>query len=254
MSNIKTLVIILSAMLLAACAETGGVDMGKAVNVGVGVGVGVAQASLLDEAQVKEAASLAARDLDGKSQVADAGSAYGKRLVTITRGFQNYDGMNLNFKVYINKEINAFAMADGTVRVYSGLLDMMPDDQVAAVIGHEIGHVKLKHSYKQMREQLLSDTVFQAAVSAGGTIGAMTSSELGKLAQTAVNARFSQSDELEADAFAVKLLKQLNRDPYAMKRSIQTLEAKSGGGGGGFLSSHPSNATRIEKIEEAIKG
>jgi len=253
MPKINAFATLSAALLLSACAETGGIDMSRAVGVGVGVGVGVAQAATLDETQVQQAASLAAKELDGKSTIAAAGSKYDKRLTAITRDFHNYDGLDLNFKVYVNKEINAFAMADGTVRVYTGLLDVMPDDQVAAVIGHEIGHVRLKHSYKQMREQLLTDTAFEAVVAVGGTLGSLSSSQLGKLAQTAVSARFSQSDELEADAFAVKFLKQTGRDPYAMKRAIQTLEAKAGGGGG-FLSSHPSSASRIKTIESAIKG
>ncbi len=249
MLKLKRIAVLVLPLCLGACTETGTFDVGKAV----GVGAGVAQAATLDEAQVRQAASLAANELDGKSTIAAPGSSYDKRLTAITRDFRNYDGMSLNFKVYVNEDINAFAMADGTVRVYTGLLDLMPDDQVTAVIGHEIGHVKLKHSYKQMREQLLTNTAFEAAVAVGGTVGALTSSQLGQLAYTAVNARFSQADELEADAYSVKFLKKLGRDPYAMKRAIETLEAKAGGGGG-FLSSHPSNSSRIKTIEDAIKG
>jgi putative metalloprotease len=103
-----------------------------------------------------------------------------------------------------------------------------------------------------MKEVILTDTAFKAAVSVGGKIGALTSSQLGQLAQTAVTAHFSQSDELEADGFAVKALKDLGYDPYAMQRAIETLQAKFGGGGG-FLSSHPSNPKRIANIKVAIE-
>jgi metalloprotease len=248
MGTRKLLVCLLTALALYGCAADGGFNKEAAV----GLGVGVLQATTLDENSVKQTASLAAEEMDGKSQVAPAGNPYVTRLQNLTRGLQNYGGLNLNFKVYLSEEVNAFAMADGTVRVYSGLMDAMPDEQVLAVLCHETGHVQLKHSYNQMKEVILTDTAFKAAVSAGGKIGALTSSQLGHLAQTAVTAHFSQSDELEADGFAVKALKDLGYDPYAMQRAIETLQAKFGSGGG-FLSSHPSNPKRIANIKEAIE-
>jgi putative metalloprotease len=244
----KSLLVPLIALAISGCATDGGLNKEAAL----GVGAGVLQATTLDEKSVKQTATLAAKEMDGKNQVAPASSPYVTRLTEITRGLENYGGQNLNFKVYLAEDVNAFAMADGTVRVYSGLMDAMPDDQVRAVICHEIGHVKLKHSYDQMKEIILTDTAFKAAVSVGGKIGALTSSQLGLLAKTAVNAHFSQSDELEADGFAVKALKDLGHDPYAMLRAIQTLRGRFGSGGG-FLSSHPANDKRIAKIKEAIE-
>lgn len=235
--------------LLSGCAAGGGLDMEKAL----GVGGGVLQATTLTEDTVKQTAALAATEMDGQAKVADANNPYAQRLRKLTQGLEHYDGLNLNFKVYLAPEVNAFAMADGTVRVYSGLFDAMPDDQVFAVIAHEIGHVKLKHSYKQMREQLLADTAFQAVASMGGTLGSLTSSQLGQLGKTAINAHFSQADELEADTYAVRVLYALNKNPQAMKESILILE-RLYGAGGGFLSSHPSNPRRIEQIEAAIAG
>ena len=237
----------LIAMLSASCTSNGGFDTGKAL----AIGSGVIQVATLDENEVKLKASLAAEQLDRKSQLVGENSIYAKRLKKITAGLSNSDGLQLNFKVYLSADVNAFAMADGTVRVHSGLLDLMPDDQVLAVIGHEIGHVKLRHSYNQMRETLLTNVAFEAARSVGGTFGQLTAGQLGTLAQTVVNAQFSQADELESDAYAVKILKRLGKDPYAMKRSIETLQKKNGSGGG-FMSSHPSNAKRIEKIQDSI--
>lgn len=233
--------------LLAGCASDGRFDTGSALNLGVSV----LQATTLDADSVRETAALAARQLDTQSQLAAANSPYSRRLQGIVQGLEQLEGLRFNYRVYLGPDINAFAMADGTVRVYSGLLDAMPDDQALAVIAHEIGHVKLKHSYRQMKETLLTDALFQGAVAVGGTIGSLTSSQLGALAHSAVNAHFSQADELEADEFAVQLLQRRGQDPYAMKRAIETLRGKYGSGGG-FLSSHPSNDQRIARIEAAI--
>jgi len=252
MKYLTPIIFAISCITLTSCTTNGEFDTQKALAVGTSVGMGVLQASMLDENEVKHMASMSAKELDGKSKIASASNAYTKRLNTITQPLQSYDGLQLNFKVYLSSEINAFAMADGTVRVYSGLLDAMPDDQVRAVIGHEVGHVKLRHTYNQMRERVLTDTAFAAAGSVGGYIGTLTSSQLGQLAQTAVNARFSQQDELDADQYAIKLLARIGKDPYAMKRSIETLQDKYGSESS-FLSSHPSNEQRIDAIERAIK-
>ncbi|MDY0190328.1 MAG: M48 family metalloprotease [Desulfuromonas sp.] len=245
--NSNFIVVLLAIILLSGCAADGTFDTQKALVVGGGA----LQAATLSEDSVKQTATLSAAELDKEAQVASSDNAYTVRLQNIVASVQNYDGLDLDFKVYLAPDVNAFAMADGTVRVYSGILDVMPDDQILAVIMHEIGHVKLRHSYKQMRENILADTAFQAAISVGGTVGSLTSSQLGQLGKTAVQARFSQSDELEADAYSVKSLHQLKKDPAAMKRAIQTLESLSSSSGG-FLSSHPSNPKRIEQIDIEI--
>lgn len=233
---------------LSGCASDGGFDAGTAA----AVGVGLLAAGTIDEDDVKEMSAAAAKELDAKNTVADSSSEYARRLDRLSRDLKNYSDMKLNFKVYMSPELNAFAMADGTVRVFSGLLDAMPDEQVYAVLGHEVGHVALEHSYEQMREQIVTSTAFKAAASAGGRIGALTSSQLGALAYQAISARFSQKDELEADRYAVKMLHKQGKDPQAMLRAIETLEKKAGGGGG-FLSSHPSTSTRKAELQEAIK-
>jgi len=236
----------LTILTLTACAN-GSFDP----NAALAVSGGAFQALTLDENSVKQTATLAAQEYDNKHQIAAANDSYTLRLAKLTQGLQDYDGLSLNFKVYKADDINAFAMADGTVRVYSGLMDAMPDDQVLAVIGHEVGHVKLKHSYHQMRTQILSNTALQAAVSVGGVIGSLSQGQLGELAVGVASAQFSQRDELAADRFAVTLLNDLGKDPNAMTRSIETLKAKFGSGGG-FMSSHPSNDERIMNLERVI--
>lgn len=245
MTTPKIIIMMLtSSMLLNGCAN-GSFNTDSALSLGSSA----MQAFTLDEASVKQTATLAAKEYDGQQQVAAADDPYSIRLAKMTNSLQNYDGLTLNFKVYKADEINAFAMADGTVRVYTGLMDAMPDAQLLAVIGHEIGHVKLKHSYQQARTQILSNSALQAAVGVGGIIGSLSQGELGELASGFVSAQFSQRDELAADAFAVKLLRDLGKDPKAMTRSIETLKVKFGTGGG-FMSSHPSNDARVNNLEQ----
>ncbi len=88
--------------------------------------------------------------MDSKATIAPANSEYAKRLTTIANALgNNINGQPVNYKVYMAKDVNAFAMANGCIRVYSGLMDMMTDNEVEAVIGHEMGHVALGHVKKR---------------------------------------------------------------------------------------------------------
>lgn len=244
----KTFLAMALSCALAGCATEGGFNTEQALTVGAGL----AQAALLDKGSVQQAAAEAAQEMDAQNEVLGANTEYGRRLDKIVAGLDTSGDVKFNFKVYKSSELNAFAMPDGTVRVYSGLMDAMPDDQVRAVLQHEIGHVRLNHSYNQMRKQLLTSSAFNAVAAVGGTIGDLTASQLGQIAYAYINARFSQADELESDAYAVKALHKMGEDPEAMKRAIQTLQTKVGAGGG-FLSSHPSNDARVKNIESTIK-
>ena len=94
--------------------------------------------------------------MDSKATIAPANSEYAKRLTTIANALgNNINGQPVNYKVYMAKDVNAFAMANGCIRVYSGLMDMMTDNEVEAVIGHEMGHVALGHVKKECRWRLV---------------------------------------------------------------------------------------------------
>jgi putative metalloprotease len=101
------------------------------------------QAYSLSDAQVKALSDQACKDMDGKATIAPA-SSNTQRLNKIASALgDNINGQPVNYKVYMAKDVNAFAMANGCIRVYSGLMDMMNDNEVEAVIGHEMGHVAL---------------------------------------------------------------------------------------------------------------
>ena len=84
--------------------------------------------------------------MDKNNPVADEKDPYTVRLRKLTKGITEADGIPLNFKVYKVTDVNAFACPDGSVRVFSALMDVMDDDELLGVIGHEIGHVTLHHS------------------------------------------------------------------------------------------------------------
>src|SRR6218665_3428942 len=110
------------------------------------------QAATLSDAEVKTMADEACVQMDQQASIAPPSSTYSKRLDKIAYALGNQvNGTPVNYKVYLTDDANAWAMANGCVRVYSGLMDLMTDNEVEGVLGHEMGHVALGHSKKAMQ-------------------------------------------------------------------------------------------------------
>jgi len=188
---------------------------------------------------------------DKENTVPAAGNKYAQRLARITNKLKNEDGLDLNFKVYITRDINANATADGSIRVYSGLMDMMTDDELFYVIGHEIGHVKNGDSLKQIRTAYLSSGIIKAAGASNKTLGSLSDAQLGDLLHAAVNAQYSQKAEYGADRYGYNMMKKYKIDTKAAVSALRKIDAL--GESGGVLSSHPNSAKRANRLEELIK-
>ncbi len=237
--------------LLQGCAVLQNMDAGRALQAGMTA----LQGSSITDAQVTELCRASMVQTDAESTIAPANSPYTQRLARLTRGLENYGGLNLNFKAYIKDEVNAFASGDGSVRVYSGLMDVMDDDQLMAILGHEIGHVKNQDTKDQVKQAYMTAAGRQALGALGGTLATITDSMLGDVAETYLGAQYSQKQENEADDFGFRFTVDSGRDPYAMARSMQKLQELSGGGAssGGLMqafSSHPDTAGRERRMRE----
>ena len=101
----------------------------------------VASAITLSDEDVAALCRESVKWMDEQNPVSDPGSAYSKRLDSLMKKVGEIEGLKLNYKVYEVVDINAFACGDGSIRVFSALMDLMDDDELMAVIGHEIGHV-----------------------------------------------------------------------------------------------------------------
>jgi putative metalloprotease len=141
-----------------------GIDLGGAL----GAATDAAKAATLSDDEVRKYAAQMAAYSDRQAKIAPAGSPYATRLSALTSGLTEDAGIKLNFKCYVTKQVNAFAMADGTIRLYSGLMDMMTDDELRYVVGHEMGHIKNGHTRKRMQAALAASAT-QKGVAASGT-------------------------------------------------------------------------------------
>ena len=241
------------AAALLACAGCNTMSGPSDMSAALGAAGKGFKAITLSDAEVADVSRQAAAVSDRENKVAAAGSAYGQRLNRIVAGLQNEDGLSLNFKVYQSPQINAFAMADGTVRVYSGLMDKMSDDEVRFVIGHEIGHVKLGHSKKALQAAYATSAARDAAAAAGNVaVSALSQSVLGDIAEKLIHAQFSQSQESDADAYALEFMKRKKYNLQAAVSALRKLQSE-GGGEHSMFSSHPAPGARADKIAALIK-
>lgn len=216
-------------------------------------GVGAFQAYTLSDAQVKQLSDEACKQQDSKATLAPANSTYSKRLAKISSALgDNINGLPVNYKVYMTKDVNAFAMANGCIRVYSGLMDKMNDNEVEAVLGHEMGHVALGHVKKGMQVAIGTNAIRSAIASSGGTLGELSQSQLGALGEKLVNAQFSQRQESEADNYSYDLLRERNISPVGLATSFEKLAALDGGQQSSMLDDHPASAARAEHIRQRM--
>lgn len=212
-----------------------------------GAGKDVVNAATLTDAQIMEGSRRAIREMDREAPVAPASSKYAKRLAKLTAGLENEHGLKLNFAVYESPEVNAFATPDGSIRVFSGLMDLMTDDELRGVIGHEIGHAKLGHSKSQMQKALLLSAAGKAAATSSNRIAGSIAANAETI-KALLNAQFSQADELASDDYGFEFLQRHEHDVNAMASAFRKLAQLDSGSRNPLTSSHPDPARRAERM------
>ena len=190
----KKRIVFIAALLCGMCFTTASAQFkigGKKINVGkvVQAGSDAAKAITLSDADIAAMSKEYMQWMDTHNPLTAADSEYGKRLEKLTGHIKEVDGLKVNFGVYEVVDVNAFACGDGSVRICAGLMDIMTDDEVMAVVGHEIGHVIHTDSKDAMKSAYLRSAVKNAAGAASSTVSKLTDSELGAMAEADVYKR-----------------------------------------------------------------
>ncbi|MCX7878163.1 MAG: M48 family metalloprotease [Ignavibacteria bacterium] len=173
----------------------------------------------------------------------------GRKLVQSTEA----SGSPYKFNFHLladDQTVNAFALPGGQIFITNALFRRLKtEDQLAAVLAHEIGHVINRHSAERLAKLELTEGLIRATDIASGDPG-MLSRFVGNI----INMKYSREDEIESDSYGVKYLIQSGYDPEAMIDVMKILKEAAGGGNQPeFMSTHPAPDNRIEKIREAIK-
>ena len=240
----------LACLLLAPAAPASAqFNLKKAINAGTKT----VQALTITDEQMASYVKESVDWMDKHNPVLPEDDPYTIRLRKLTEGITEADGIPLNFKVYHVIDVNAFACPDGSVRVFSSLMDIMNDDELMGVIGHEIGHVLKRHSKNAFKTELLTGAAKDAISSTGGVAGALTDSALGSLGESLINAKYSQKQEKEADDCGYDFLVANGRNPWGMVMSFEKLSNMEGDQSktsyiNKMFSSHPDTKDRIKRL------
>lgn len=170
----------------------------------------------------------------------------GKKLA----GVSDRKDLKYHFTVVEDDSLNAFTSPGGYVYIHSALVEKSTDDELACVLGHEIGHVAARHIVKKLQARIGYDILINIAARKSGL------GELQRVASISFNLMmlgFSREDELLADRLGVKYAYKAGYDPYTMISFLKKLkDAKEGGVGPVFLRSHPYVSQRIKMLEMQI--
>jgi hypothetical protein len=174
----------------------------------------------------------------------------GQRLVTAIPPEFQHPEFRYYFKVVNARDINAFALPGGPMYVNRGMIEAArTEGEMAGVMAHELSHVALRHGTAQATKAQ------KYAIGAGiaGILGTILAGPaVGQMAQLPVGVyflKFSREYETEADLLGARIMANAGYDPRDLANVFRTLEAQ-GGGGGGFLSDHPSSSDRYARINQ----
>ncbi|GAA4759287.1 MULTISPECIES: M48 family metalloprotease [Flavobacterium] len=192
--------------------------------------------------------------MDAENKVAGPKDAYTLRLNKIFGKHSAENGLKLNYKVYLTKDVNAFATADGSVRVFSGLMDIMDDNELLAVIGHEIGHVANHDTRDAVKAAYKKEALVDAVASQSDKVAKLTDSQYAKIGSAMIDSRHSRQQESEADLFSYDFMKRHKYNVNAVESAFTILAKQSEGTESNFLtrmmSSHPEPKQRAEVAKQ----
>jgi beta-barrel assembly-enhancing protease len=160
--------------------------------------------------------------------------------------------LKFRFQIVNSKDINSLAFPGGAIYLYRGLLEMAGnDDELAAIVAHEVGHVASRHGTQQLSRQLLLQA--PVAIAAGTPISEAWKEEIAKLGiSLGVDApflRYSRDQELEASLMAVRLMANAQFDPAAFRTLIEKIHESQSA----FLFNHPQSKTFPPEVADEIE-
>ncbi|WEK34375.1 MAG: M48 family metallopeptidase [Candidatus Pseudobacter hemicellulosilyticus] len=189
----------------------------------------------------------------------------GQRLTTAINSYYSTQGLSKELEGYAweynlvdSKEVNAWCMPGGKIVVYTGLLPITQNEAALAVVmGHEIAHALAKHGNERMSRGALQEmgaTALQAAISNKSAVAQnLLLSAYGVGTNVGVVLPFSRNQELEADKYGLIFSSMAGYNPQEAIPLWERMAAASGGGQqSDFLSTHPAESKRIEKLRELM--
>ncbi|WP_395026454.1 M48 family metallopeptidase [Comamonas odontotermitis] len=243
-----------AAMLVMATPVVAQVEVGKSSAMR-----NLVPAETLEQAAVQQYGELLAQARQ-QGALAQPGNAQLQRLQTIAQRLipqalawnDRAKGWKWEVNLIGSKQINAFCMPGGKIVFFTGLIDQLQltDDEIAMVMGHEMAHALREHSREQLAKTQATDLGIRlgAAIFGLGDMGTAAANLGGKL----LTLKFSRSDESDADLVGLEMAARAGYNPQASVTLWEKMGQANGGGGIGFLSTHPTGPDRIAKLQANV--
>ncbi|MCL1886470.1 MAG: M48 family metallopeptidase [Betaproteobacteria bacterium] len=248
-------VIVSGALVLSGCQSTTASGI---------TGSSRSQFLLISSEDVNTGAALAYKQEINKARSAkalDTNASYTKRVNAISKrlieqvGVFRPDAKNWNWEMHVitSKSINAYCMPGGKIAVYTGIISTLnlTDDELAAVIGHEIAHALREHSREQISQQIAKDQVLLIGGSLLG-MGSTTQNLANIASKYAFSLPFSRTMETESDIIGMELMARAGFNPEAAINVWRKMNALGNEAPPEFISTHPSDKTRIANLEKEL--
>ncbi|MBA2779375.1 M48 family metallopeptidase [Billgrantia kenyensis] len=219
------------------------------------------QLTLMSDAQLNEMGQEAFSQY--QQDLPQAGQAYQRYAQCIAEALievlpERERDQDWQILVFESEQANAFALPGGYMGINTGLLRVAQNqDQVAAVVGHEIGHVLARHANERVSTQTstqLALSVLGSAAGMQGPGGEQLMGALGLGAQYGILLPFSRRHETEADIIGVRLMADAGFDPRASLELWENMSAEGGARPPAWMSTHPSHGQRTQVLESEIPG
>ena len=244
MTRIRTTILVVAALTTAGCATSP---------------TGRDQLTLFSPAAMRDMGAAAFNDIKAETPAAGAFLSRYVECVAepILAALPGGESQGWEIRVFDEDEPNAFALPGRKIGVYKGLLDVTEtQDQLAAVIGHEIGHVLARHGNERMSSQFM----VQAGMAAAAALTRSRESPerrrlmavLGLGAQVGILLPYSRSHETEADLIGLDLMARTGFDPRESVALWRNMARTAGGQPVEFLSTHPGHETRIRALQASM--
>ena len=245
--------------LLAAAVTVVGCQNVQTTGSGA-VGVSRGQAMMVSAAEVEQASAkqysqvlLDARNkgvLNTDARLVSRVRGIAGRLIPQTGAFRaDAPGWDWEVNVITSNELNAWCMAGGKIAFYTGLITRLrlSDDEIAAVMGHEIAHALREHARERVSQAMMTNLGVSVISAALGT-GQAGADLMGTVAKVSFQLPNSRLHETEADSMGVELAARAGYDPRAAVGLWQKMAAQSKGAPPEWLSTHPSHTTRQQDL------
>jgi predicted Zn-dependent protease len=228
------------------------------------IGVDRKQRMIVSEEQVQQAAGQAyaqevqkarqAGKLNTNGTLVQRVNRISQRLIPQTAVFRP-DAPRWNWEVNVmtTPELNAYAMPGGKIMVYSGLAEKLKltDDELAAVIGHEIAHALREHTRERM-SRAYAQQLGVGVLAAITGVGAGAADLANQVASVTFQLPHGREQEAEADRMGLELMARAGYDPNAAVSVWKKMAAQEQSAPPEFLSTHPSSGTRIQDLQKRI--